>query len=295
MSLQNKGLGRGLDALFKPNIQEGEEDGSEGSPRTLPLRMIEPNPDQPRSVFSEDTLKELAASIQARGILQPIIARPIEPGRFQIVAGERRWRAAELAGLEEIPVIIREFDDAEAMIVALMENIQREDLNPIDKAAALQSIKDALGVNQEELAERVGLPRGTLSNFLRLLNLPEIAKKEVAEGTISMGHARCLAALPEESLVESLLNRMLEKNLTVREAEEAIGVWRTEGRFPWERDDEKKQKDPEIKRLAKNIGDALNCNARISGTVEKGRISLAYESNEQLFELLEKLGLTLEN
>lgn len=297
MSLQNKGLGRGLDALFKPNIQEGDAGVAEAAASGLPLRMIEPNPGQPRHAFSDESLNDLAASIRAQGVLQPILVRSIGQGRYQIVAGERRWRAAGLAGLDEIPAIVKEIDDGEAMIVALIENIQREDLNPIERATALQSIKEALSLSQEELADRVGLPRGTISNFLRLLNLPDAARNEVSAGTISMGHARCLASLPEEALVESLLTRILEKNMTVRDTEEAVGAWRSEGAFPWDRDAprERAPKDPEIKRLAKSIGQTLNCGVRISGTVEKGRISLAYDSNEQLFELLEKLGMSLES
>lgn len=296
MSLQNKGLGRGLDALFKPNQSEGEEGGESGAPATLALQLLEPNPKQPRLAFSEDSLRDLAASISQQGILQPILVRPGEtPGRYQIIAGERRWRAARLAGLDEAPVIIREVGDQDALVMALIENIQREDLNPIERAGGLRAVKDALGLSQEELADRVGLPRGTISNLLRLLNLPESARDALISGSITMGHARCLASLPDEDTVAELLRKILADDMTVRDAEDAVGVWRESGQFPWagEMKIKRQPRDPDMARLAKDIGSQLNCGARISGTREKGRISLAYESNEQLFELLEKLGLTL--
>ena len=295
MSQQNKGLGRGLDALFRPNETEPAA-GAGAAQASLSINLIDPNPRQPRRSFSEDGLKELAASIGSQGVLQPVLIRPAaEPGRYEIIAGERRWRAARMAGLAEIPVVIRESDDGEALLLALIENVQREDLNPVERARALLSVKETLGASQEELAERVGQSRSAVSNLLRILNLPERALAELASGTISLGHARCLAGISSQDAIEALLDRILARELSVRETERAAGCWRDEGRFPWEdAAPAKRLKDPEMARLAKDIGATLNCRAKISGTSEKGRISLAYASNEQLFELLEKLGLSLE-
>lgn len=297
MSLSNKGLGRGLNALFNP--LPVEEQAADSPLSTLATDMLEPNPDQPRSNFSQESLAALADSIRSQGILQPLLVRQLPSGAYQIIAGERRWRAAKMAGLAEVPVIVRELDDSGVMLVALIENLQREDLNPLERSVALNKLKDMLQLSQEELADKVGMPRGTISNLLRLVNLDPEAQEALLQNRITLGHARCILTLPEGEIASIVLKRILDKDLTVRDTELLISFWRKENRFPWESakpmDNLVPPKHPEIERLAQEIGSVLHCDTRIRGNVNKGRISIAYDSNEQLFELLEKFGLSLDN
>lgn len=299
MSMTGKGLGRGLDALFN-NTQT--EQGQPSAPvTTLSTALLEPNPNQPRTNFSDENLVELAASMRSQGVLQPLLVRPgKEAGKYEIIAGERRWRAARLAGLESVPVIMREVDDNEAMIVAMIENIQREDLNPIEEARGFLQIKQALALTQEELAEKVGETRSYLSNSLRLLRLDPETRDEVEKGRLSAGHARCLLSLPTGGdAVTAIRERIIATDMNVRDTEKAVNFWHAENRFPWEKAAEgdlqqavEESSGKEIKKLAQDIESVLNCRTRISGNSEKGRISLAYESNEQLYDLLEKFGLS---
>lgn len=303
MSTNGKGLGRGLDALFQDSSAQNEKQPDTGMDKsflTVSPDALAPNPGQPREKFGEEKLQELAASIKEKGILQPLLVRPAnQPGTFQIIAGERRWRAAQLAGLDEIPVIVRELDDTETMIAALMENIQREDLNPVELAKALSALQKLLGINQDALAEKLGKQRGTISNQMRILRLSPEAQEDLVQGRITVGHARAIVALPPGEHSEELRRHIIETQMTVREAEEATAFWREHDCFPWqitghESDTpEKTRRDPAIKTLAEQIGATLNCRTRISGNSEKGHISLSYDSNEQLYELLEKLGLSL--
>lgn len=298
MSQNSKGLGRGLNVLFNQVHNEVPEIPPDSPFVYLSPDILLPNPTQPRNRFAEEGIDELAASIRAQGILQPLLVRPAaEEGRFQIIAGERRWRAAKRAGLASVPVMVRNLDDQQAMVAALIENVQREDLNPIEEARALLQIKEALNITQEELADAIGQTRSIVSNSLRLLRLSQAAQDDLINGLITAGHARCILAVGNEEKADELRARIADKGMSVREAEQAVNFWRTENRFPWDRPegngDQTTGGNPEIARLAKEIGATLNCRTKISGSIDKGRISLAYESNEQLFELLAKLGLSL--
>lgn len=302
MSMNGKGLGRGLDALFQDNSTHADPQAPDNATglMTVSPQSLSPNPGQPREDFNEEKLKELADSIKEKGILQPLLVRPTnQPGSYQIIAGERRWRAAQIAGLSEIPVLIRDFDDSEAMIAALIENIQREDLNPIEQAKALAALQKILGVSQDGLAEKLGKQRGTISNLMRIIRLSPEGQADLIHGRITIGHARAIVGLPADGPAEGLRKQILDKGLSVRETEEAAAFWRDNNRFPWESDAEdhegkpRLKKDPAIRTLAQQIGATLNCQTRISGTADRGKISLAYESNAQLYELLEKLGLSL--
>lgn len=295
MSMNSRGLGRGLDALFQNNQATGDmETTPQDTPfQALAVEAIAPNPGQPREYFSEESLKELADSVREKGVLQPILVRPTtQPGNYQIVAGERRWRAAKMAGLTHIPAVIRELDDREALVVALIENVQREDLNPIEEARAMLSLKETLGISQEALGAKLGKQRVTVSNTLRLLRLTPEAQEDVIAGRITAGHARCILALPAGKWAEELREHMIETGMSVREAEEAVAFWRTEERFPWQKPGRPlPMGDAELTRLADELGTTLNCKAKISGTSERGRISIAYTSNIQFDALLHKLGL----
>ena len=212
------GLGTGLDALF----QDNSPIESEKSIITLSINEVEPNREQPRKEFNESALTELSKSIEKNGIIQPILVRPKAGGSYQIVAGERRWRAARMAGLTEIPVVIREMSDEEAAVFALIENLQREDLNPVEEAEGIRSLIEEFGMTQEEAADRVGKSRTAVTNTLRLLKLPENILSMVAKGKITAGHARALISLEDEGRMLKIANAVIDNNLTVREVEKMV-------------------------------------------------------------------------
>lgn len=304
MSMNPKGLGRGLDALFQGTGAPGEQGMPvDGSFMSISIEALSPNPGQPRENFTDESLRELSESIREKGVLQPLLVRPsTQPGTFQIVAGERRWRAAKLAGLEHLPVVVRALDDNEAMIAALIENIQRENLNAVELAKGLVALKDALGISQEMLAEKLGKQKGTISNQIRILRLSPEAQKDIIDGALSASHARVLLGLPAGEVADALHARILQKNISVHDAEKEAALWRETGRFSWQKPGKKgaggnarTSSGLEVRQLADRIGQTLNCPAKINGTTDKGRISLRYESSEQLYQLLEKLGLTLES
>lgn len=210
------GLGRGLDALFADN---STEDISSSGAVKLRLMDIEPNREQPRKSFNDESLAELAESIALYGIIQPLLVRPIADGGYQLVAGERRWRAARLAGLTEVPVLIRELSEDEVMVISLIENLQREDLNPIEEAHGLQKLMDTYNLSQEEAAEKVGKSRPAVANTLRLLKLPNEIIVFVQNGKLSAGHARALLAFKDESQMLETAKIIMLKGISVREVE----------------------------------------------------------------------------
>lgn len=212
------GLGTGLDALF----QDNSPIESEKSIITLSVNEVEPNREQPRKEFDEKALSELSKSIEKNGVIQPILVRPVTGGAYRIVAGERRWRAARMAGLQEVPVVIREMSDEDAAVFALIENLQREDLNPIEEAEGIRSLIEEFGMTQEEAADRVGKSRTAVTNTLRLLKLPANILSMVAQGKITVGHARALIPLEEEGEMLRIANAVVDNGLTVREVEKTV-------------------------------------------------------------------------
>lgn len=216
MAAKKGGLGKGLDALFVDNSME-EQDSSKAV--KLRISQVEPNRAQPRKTFDETALAELSDSISQHGIIQPLLVRPLPDGSYQIVAGERRWRAARIAGLTEIPVIIRDLSDEETMELALIENLQREDLNPIEESEGLQLLMDTYGLTQDEVAKRVGCSRPTVANALRLLNLPIPVKEMLRTGKISAGHARALLSFKTEEELIKTAGLIAANNLSVRQVE----------------------------------------------------------------------------
>lgn len=212
------GLGTGLDALF----QDNSPIESEKSIITLSVNEVEPNREQPRKEFDEKALSELSKSIEKNGVIQPILVRPVTGGAYQIVAGERRWRAARMAGLQEVPVVIREMSDEDAAVFALIENLQREDLNPVEEAEGIRSLIEEFGMTQEEAADRVGKSRTAVTNTLRLLKLPRNILSMVAKGKITAGHARALISLSDEGEMLRIANAVIDNNLTVREVEKTV-------------------------------------------------------------------------
>lgn len=208
------GLGKGLDALFMDN-----ETVDSGGVVTLRLSQIEPNRDQPRKIFSEEALNELADSIREHGVLQPLLVRPLPGGSYQLVAGERRWRASRMAGLQEVPVVIREMDEEQAMEIALIENLQREDLNPIEVAEGCHQLIEKYGLTQETAAKKLGKSRSSVTNSLRLLALPQEVRHKVSEGILSAGHAKVLLGLPTQELMQQAAEEIEANGLNVRQTE----------------------------------------------------------------------------
>ena len=219
MAAKKGGLGRGLDALFADN---SIEEIASTSAVKLKIMDIEPNRDQPRKIFDEDALAELADSIAKHGVIQPLLVRPMPDGSYQLVAGERRWRASRMAGLTEVPVVIKELSDDEAMALALIENLQREDLNAIEEAQGIKALMDTLSLTQDEAAERVGKSRPAVANALRLLKLPDSVIALVSDGKLSPGHARALLGFKDEQDIIETADLIIEKGMTVRDVEKLV-------------------------------------------------------------------------
>ena len=214
MAVKKGGLGRGLESLFEETVRDVGNDVM-----TLPLRDIEPDKEQPRKDFAEEPLNELAASIAEHGVLQPITVRPCATGGYKIIAGERRWRAARLAGLTEIPVVIKDVTEGEAMELALVENLQREDLDPVEEAFGYKQLMDRCGLSQEQAAKRLGKSRSSVANSLRLLNLPQRALEWLQTGHLTPGHAKAILGLEEPELQEKAAQQVVENDLNVRQTE----------------------------------------------------------------------------
>lgn len=219
MAAKKGGLGRGLDALFADN---SIEEIASTSAVKLKIMDIEPNRDQPRKIFDEDALAELADSIAKHGVIQPLLVRPMPDGSYQLIAGERRWRASRMAGLTEVPVVIKELSDDEAMALALIENLQREDLNAIEEAQGIKALMDTLSLTQDEAAERVGKSRPAVANALRLLKLPDSVIAFVSDGKLSPGHARALLGFKDEQDIIEAADLIIEKGMTVRDVEKLV-------------------------------------------------------------------------
>lgn len=300
MALNNRGLGRGIQALFEGARTQESESGEEGTAfRLLPITAIIPNPDQPRKTFDQGQLEELAASIKAHGILQPLLVRASpQGGTYQLIAGERRLRAAKLAGLSEAPALVRALTDQETLIITLLENLQREDLNPIEEARGLEALRQAMNAGVETLAETLGQARSTISNSLRLLALDPEIQQDVAERRLSTSHAKILAGLPRAAAL-ILHGKILAENLTTRQTTEAAAFWHENQHFSWEgenpkRTRQKKAVNPWLNGLGQALTERLGCTASIKGDSETGRIVLNYASKAQLNEILGKMGLERE-
>lgn len=279
------GLGRGLDALFTENAED-EQNRVE-----MRLSEIEPNRDQPRKDFDEAALAELADSIGKHGLIQPILVRPLSGGGYQIVAGERRWRASRMAGLTTVPVIIRELDDAAAMELALIENLQREDLNPVEEALGYRTLMEDYGMTQEQAAKRVGKSRPAVANALRLLGLPEQELNLLRAGEITAGHARALLSIPEPELREKAV-QMAKSGMSVREIERLAKVGRkTESAHqPEGRPERKKTADATYySELELALKTELGRKVRISGSGRKGTIEIEFYSKEDLASIAARL------
>lgn len=272
------GLGRGLDALFQDNSVPAQ------GATELPMDEIFPDRNQPRKDFDDESLQELANSVREHGVLQPILVRPIDNG-YQIVAGERRWRAARLAGLTSVPVNIREMSDFDAMSIALVENLQREDLNPIEEAEGYRNLANATGWTQEQIAKRVGRSRPAVANALRLLSLPDEVIDLLRTGKLTTGHAKAILSIADDSARISVARMISEKGLTVREAEKLSQKGMTQERIPLPQ-----AKDPVASEVELALKEALGVEVNVKYKAGQGTISLNFYSKEQLFDFANKLG-----
>jgi len=284
MASKKRGLGRGLDVLLTDIPHEDED--LDDSLQHFPLDMMQPGKYQPRIDMSEDSLEELADSIRAQGIVQPIVVRPINGGRYEIIAGERRWRASQLAGLESIPALVRDVSDRSAIAMALIENIQRENLNPMEEANALHRLREEFSMTHQEAAEAVGRSRAAVSNLLRLRNLNDDVKRLVENGDIEMGHARALLALENEAQ-SNVADDVVEKGLSVRETEQLVRRLlkpTTEKRHPSEALLE------EIDKIEELISDKLGARFAIKHTASgKGKLVIDYSDIADLKEFVKRI------
>lgn len=249
MALKKSGLGRGLDSLFADN----SVDETSSVANKLRIMEIEPNRDQPRKDFDEKALSELAQSIEQHGVLQPLVVRPLTNGSYQLVAGERRWRAARIAGLTEVPVVIKELTDDEVIEIAMIENLQREDLNPLEEALGYRFMMDELKITQEQAAEKVGKSRPVVANALRLLKLPEEVQDMIKNNLISSGHARALLGFENEELIIQNAKRIVKEDLSVREVENMVKKLKKAPKLPKQQKRDKFFSEVELA-LVENLG-----------------------------------------
>ncbi len=283
--MSGRGLGRGLDALFGDAAKAVEQNDGPG---TIPIMQIEPNGTQPRKSFSDESLSELAESIKQNGIITPIMVRRLSSGQYQIIAGERRWRAARIAGLSEMPAVVVEADDRRSMVLALVENLQREDLNPLEEAEGYRSLTEDYGLKQEEAAEKVGKSRPAVANALRLLNLPQPVREQVARGEISAGHARAILTLEDETLMEAAAKKIAGEALSVRSAELYVK------KLSQNRQKKKADAKPGIsinylEETERSLSKKLGRKVKITHGRAKGRIELEYYGNDDLTRLIDAL------
>lgn len=283
MAAKKGGLGKGLDAIF---IENDTEDGN--STVVLKISEIEPNREQPRHEFNEESLRELADSIAVHGVLQPLLVRPIAGGGYQLVAGERRWRASRMAGISEVPVVIREMTDAEMMQLALIENLQREDLSPVEEALGYKALIDAHSFTQDEVAKSVGKSRPAVTNALRLLNLPDEIIEMLKNEEISAGHARALLAFSDKELMIKVAKSIQAQDLTVRDIERLA---KKESKQKQELAEQIKPLPTYYKEVELSLNEHLSRKVKvIKGKGDKGTLEIEFYSEEDLGQLAQLLG-----
>ena len=281
--MSKKRLGKGLSALIN-----NDENVDQSRVEEIFVDQIEANPFQPRNNFDEDALNELTASIKEKGVIQPITVRKIKAEKYQIVAGERRWRASKLAGLKKIPAVIRSFDDQEMLEIALIENIQREDLDPVEEAAAYKEMLNNFNITQAELAKQVGKSRSNVSNMIRLLKLADKVKNHLQRGTITIGHARALLSLEKEETQVAACENIIIQDLTVRETEKYVEKLKN----PLKDKKKKKEKaelDQAWKQAAAELEKNLGSKVKIKQRQKNNLLTIELESVDKLNELVEKL------
>lgn len=292
MAAKNRGLGKGLEALFsnaeidtKEISIEKTEHSQEKGISFININDIKPNENQPRKVFDEEKLEELAVSIKAHGLIQPVILRKAEKG-FEIVAGERRWRACRKAGIKEIPCIVKELTDEQNMLMAIIENMQREDLNPIEEAEGLNQMITSFGMTQEQVSKSVGKSRPYITNSLRILKLPKQIQDMVSQGVLTTGHAKAIAGISESEKQIKVAEYVVKEELSVRETEKLI---KEENDAKKKTPYKKKEKNANVRRLEEDLKQIMGTKVNLNQSGKKGKIEIEYYSSEELERLIEML------
>ncbi|REG83881.1 ParB/RepB/Spo0J family partition protein [Marinomonas pollencensis] len=289
MTMKKRGLGRGLDALLAPQATTTESNEPAGSEPVkgltyLPVDWLSKGKFQPRRDMNPALLDELASSIRTQGIMQPIVVRPIGTNQYEIIAGERRWRAAKLADLSQVPVIVRHVEDSDAVVLALIENIQREDLNPVEEALALQRLVEDFNLTQQQVADTVGKSRSTVANLLRLLGLSPEVRRLLEHGDIEMGHARALLPLEQEKQIQAA-SQVVTKSLSVRETERLVKLLQAP-----EKDEKNTPVLPDFNAEAEKISQSINAQVKIQPSAKgKGKVVIEYRNPEHLELLISEL------
>ena len=298
---KRKALGRGLESLLPRNPsapspaaaattpEPGERASSSEEVREIPLELLDPNPYQTRARMDEAALEELAASIRASGLLQPIVVRCIDGGRYQLIAGQRRWAASRRLGMATIPALVRQVSNEQAMEMTIIENLQREDLNPMEQARAFERLSNEFGLTQEQMAERTGKDRTSISNFLRLLRLPESVQSLISAGQLSAGHGKALMMLPSETQIVRMAERIYKESLSVRQAEEMVHQWIAPA-GPKPPKPEHRHSDPNVRSMERLLEGILGVRVRIQPRNDtSGKITFDYASLEQFDGIVERL------
>ena len=292
MATKTTGLGKGLGALLDDVTVEKIETGQ--AENTLPLSKLQPSTVQPRRVFDEDALKSLCNSIKSQGVLQPLLVRPVGGGKYEIIGGERRWRASQMAGLKEVPVIIRELDDGKALEVALVENVQRSDLTPIDEAAGYLRLVNEFNYTHEDMARVTGKSRSHITNLLRLLSLPKKLKECVSGGLLTMGHARALLSLQDdEGLQLRAANKVIKNGLSVRETEDLVRNLSNPNKLKKTR----RAADPKTSALEKMMQQHIGLRVAVRQTKQGagGSVRIFFDNQDELAKLMQHLGTSEES
>ncbi len=280
--MAKKALGKGLGALM--GMEDASAEAEKQPAREVDIQKIDINKEQPRKHFDEEKMQDLADSIRQHGVIQPLVVKPEANGRYTIIAGERRYRAARMVGLKQVPVVTKEVTDRELLQISMIENIQREDLNPLEEAQGIAALMEQFSLTQEEAAEILGRSRSAVANSLRLLNLPESVKKRIVAAELSAGHARALLAIKDRTLLEKAAAYVVEKQFSVRETESYVKRLLTERPRP-----QKKPQTPEFEAAEREIGEILETKVHFTGSDRRGRIVIEYFSKEQLYTLYEYL------
>lgn len=280
--MAKKALGKGLGALM--GMEDASAEAEKQPAREVDIQKIDINKEQPRKHFDEEKMRDLADSIRQHGVIQPLVVKPEANGRYTIIAGERRYRAARMVGLKQVPVVTKEVTDRELLQISMIENIQREDLNPLEEAQGIAALMEQFSLTQEEAAEILGRSRSAVANSLRLLNLPESVKKRIVAAELSAGHARALLAIKDRTLLEKAAAYVVEKQFSVRETESYVKRLLTERPRP-----QKKPQTPEFEAAEREIGEILETKVHFNGSDRRGRIVIEYFSKEQLYTLYEYL------
>jgi ParB family transcriptional regulator, chromosome partitioning protein len=288
---KRRALGKGLDSLLPrvPKVSAPASESEGGKPREIPLELLDRNPFQTRTHMAEVNLAELAASISANGVVQPVLVRPQANGRFQLITGERRWRASELAGKKTIPAILRQVSDEQAMEITIVENLQREDLNPMEQARAFERLSREFHMTQEQMAVRTGKDRASVSNFLRLLRLPASVQTHVESGDLSFGHARALLSFEHPEEIEKAVHRVLALSLSVRQTENYVQNLLHPERAAKKDPQQAQPEDPNVRDAQEKLQRTLGLKVRIEDRHGRGKVIIEYARLEDFDRLLDQL------